>query len=100
MIENAAFCLQVPSKVRLVVLAALLRQYCAQPKAAKAVVFMSSCDAVEFMHQVFTGVFEVMDGEALLPCPIFKLHGNLAQVRLRPALGLPRKVNFSSSSMR
>lgn len=66
--------------MRLVVLAALLRQYCAAQQAAKVVVFMSSCDAVEYLHQLFTEVFEVMDGQPLLPVPIYKLHGNLIQV--------------------
>lgn len=67
--------------MRLVVLAALLRQICAAQRAAKVVLFMSSCDAVEFVHQMFSEVFELVDGEPLLPTTIFKLHGNLAQVR-------------------
>ncbi|EIE24630.1 DEAD-domain-containing protein [Coccomyxa subellipsoidea C-169] len=70
---------EVPSKMRLVVLAALLRQICAAQRAAKVVLFMSSCDAVEFVHQMFSEVFELVDGEPLLPTTIFKLHGNLAQ---------------------
>lgn len=71
---------QVPSKMRLVVLAGLLRQICAAQRAAKVVLFMSSCDAVEFVHQMFSEVFELVDGTPLLPSPIYKLHGNLAQV--------------------
>ncbi len=67
--------------MRLVVLAALLRQICAAQRAAKVVLFMSSCDAVQFVHQMFSEVFELVDGEPLLPTTIFKLHGNLAQVR-------------------
>ena len=67
--------------MRLVVLAGLLRQICAAQRAAKVVLFMSSCDAVEFVHQMFSEVFELVDGEPLLSTPIFKLHGNLAQVR-------------------
>ncbi|BDA42696.1 DEAD-box ATP-dependent RNA helicase 17 [Coccomyxa sp. Obi] len=70
---------EVPSKMRLVVLAALLRQICAAQRAAKVVLFMSSCDAVEFVHQMFSEVFELLEGAPLLPVPIFKLHGNLAQ---------------------
>ena len=43
--------LQVPCKLRLVMLAALLRcRVAAAPSACKAVVFFSSCDAVEFYH--------------------------------------------------
>ena len=75
--------LQVPSKMRLVVLAGLLRQICAAQRAAKVVLFMSSCDAVEFVHQMFSEVYELVDGEPLLPHSIFKLHGNLAQARRR-----------------
>ena len=71
---------QIPSKMRLVVLAALLRRYCAEEQAAKVVVFMSSCDAVEFLHQLFTEVFEMIEGQPLVPHPIYKLHGNLIQV--------------------
>ncbi len=66
--------------MRLVVLAGLLRQICAAQWAAKVVLFMSSCDAVEFVHQIFSEVFELLEGAPLLPVPIFKLHGNLAQV--------------------
>jgi ATP-dependent RNA helicase DDX31/DBP7 len=71
----------VPAKQRLVVLAALLRQTCARGSArAKAVVFMSSCDGVEFAHTLLAEAVEVLEGAPLLPCPIFKLHGNLPQV--------------------
>ena len=63
------------------VLAALLCQVCRQRRgAAKAVVFMSSCDGVEFAHTLLNEAVEVIEGAPLLPCRLLKLHGNLPQV--------------------
>src|SRR4051794_9732348 len=53
--------LQVPAKDRLVMLAALLRQKTllrrAQSKSNKVVVFMSSCDGVDFHYHLFKDVW-------------------------------------------
>ena len=46
-------------------------------------VFFSCCDAVEYLHRLFDDVFESTEGERLVSCPLYKLHGNLPQVRLR-----------------
>jgi len=46
----------------------------------KIVVFMSSCDGVEFHHQLFQDAYKFAAGKPLVDCPIFKLHGNLFQV--------------------
>ena len=82
---HACACAQVPAKQRLVVLAALLCQTCQQRRGrAKAVVFMSSCDGVEFAHTLLGEAVEVMEGAPLLPCPLLKLHGNLPQVGQHP----------------
>ncbi len=78
-----AHSLQVPCKQRLVVLAALLRKFCQPGRLAKLVVFFSCCDAVEYLHRLFDDVFESTEGERLVSCPLYKLHGNLPQVRLR-----------------
>ena len=72
-----------PCKQRLVVLAALLRKFCQPGRLAKLVVFFSCCDAVEYLHRLFDDVFESTEGERLVSCPLYKLHGNLPQVRLR-----------------
>ena len=76
--------LEVPCKLRLVVLAALLRARVASaPARAKVVVFMSNCDSVEFYHAAFTQSWEAATGEALLAphaaVPVLKLHGNMPQ---------------------
>lgn len=72
--------MQVPCKQRLVVLAALLRKYCQPGRPAKLVVFFSCCDAVEYLHRLFDEVFARIEEERLVPCPLYKLHGNLPQV--------------------
>jgi len=44
-------------------------------------VFLSTCDGVEFHHRALAEAFRAAAGAPLTGCPIFKLHGNLAQVR-------------------
>ncbi len=43
--------------------------------------FLSTCDGVEFHHRALAEAFRAAAGAPLTGCPIFKLHGNLAQVR-------------------
>lgn len=72
--------LEVPAKLRLVVLAALLKSKMKKP--CKAVIFMSNCDSVEFYHAIFQGgAWEHSAKERLLPIdiPVLKLHGNMVQ---------------------
>ena len=75
--------MQVSGRQRLGALAGVLcsatRQ---QAQPCKLVVFMSSCDGVEFHHQLLQGAYKHAAGRPLLTCPIWKLHGNLPQVRL------------------
>ncbi|GAB4822270.1 hypothetical protein N2152v2_009316 [Parachlorella kessleri] len=74
--------IEVPAKLRLVVLAAALRaRVAAAPSSAKVVVFFSNCDSVEFYHAVLADVWDGATGEPLLPAkvPVLKLHGNLTQ---------------------
>ncbi|KAK9817068.1 hypothetical protein WJX72_009018 [[Myrmecia] bisecta] len=70
---------EVPCKLRLAALAALIRSQCHPSKLCKLVVFMSSCDGVEFHHRLFTQLYHEATGLPLVTCPIFKLHGNLEQ---------------------
>jgi ATP-dependent RNA helicase DDX31/DBP7 len=85
--------LEVPCKLRLILLAALLRQRLNKaPTTCKTVVFMSNCDSVDFHHALFSenGVWEDATGRALIDRhhpsssnphpPILKLHGNMAQI--------------------
>lgn len=44
-------------------------------------VFLSTCDGVEFHHQLLQDAYEAATGGSLLSCPLFMLHGNLSQVR-------------------
>lgn len=81
---------QVPAKQRLAALAGALRRSTgSRGRACKVVVFMSSCDAVEFAHQLL-GQDGPLGGAGadvpLLDCPLWKLHGNMVQVRQHPAL--------------
>ena len=70
-------------------LAAMLRRCIRVPgRPCKVVVFMSSCDCVEFHHALLLGEGGTgpLAGDAdmgeppLLDAPLWKLHGNLSQV--------------------
>ena len=74
--------MQVSGRQRLGALAGVLcRATRQQAQPCKLVVFMSSCDGVEFHHQLLQGAYKHAAGWPLLTCPIWKLHGNLPQVR-------------------
>lgn len=73
---------EVPCKLRLVALAALLKARLAgDPERAKLVVFFSNCDSVELHHAVFSEVWPFAVGSSLFPAgtPLLKLHGNMNQ---------------------
>ena len=81
--------------MRLVALAAVLRSQCGLgrgPQGAKGVVFLSSCAGVDFHYAMLGRVYEGMAEEPLLPCPIFRLHGNLSQARIVQKFSMT--VNF------
>ncbi|XP_061672151.1 probable ATP-dependent RNA helicase DDX31 isoform X2 [Syngnathoides biaculeatus] len=67
------FAVVVPSKVRLVCLAAFLLHTC---RDKKALVFVSSCEEVDFLHALFRGVLSA-DGRTGLR--FLRLHGNMPQ---------------------
>lgn len=83
------------AKRKLVTLAAFLRWKLQSDKNAKIIVFLSNCDSVEFLYALFSTVElpkanalkrrrqqvedDEDDSEPLLPCNLFKLHGNLSQ---------------------
>uniref|UniRef100_A0A8C7ZCV5 ATP-dependent RNA helicase n=1 Tax=Oryzias sinensis TaxID=183150 RepID=A0A8C7ZCV5_9TELE len=68
------FAVVVPSKIRLVCLAAFVLDKC---KDNKVIVFVSSCEAVEFLHSLFTSV---LTRPAAYPQLSFqRLHGNMKQ---------------------
>ncbi|XP_043913856.1 probable ATP-dependent RNA helicase DDX31 [Protopterus annectens] len=77
----------VPSKLRLVTLAAFILKTCKFEKNQKVIIFFSSCDSVEFHHTIFQKVLcENLEGEELQPQPTFvsqltflRLHGNMEQ---------------------
>jgi hypothetical protein len=71
---------EVPTKLRTMALAAALRSATRRGKPSKVVVFMSSCDGVEFHHLLLGPYFEQASGEKLLQCPLLKLHGDMLQV--------------------
>ena len=74
--------MQVPSKLRLAALLGILRSSCRPGQPGKEVVFMSSCDSVEFHYILLSTQADelVEDGQLLLACPVFMLHGNMPQV--------------------
>lgn len=90
-VTRTVLLVQVPGRMRLIALAAVLRSQCGAekgPEGAKGVVFLSSCAGVDFHHAVLGRVYEGVMEEPLLPCPLFRLHGNLAQVTLRPVIDI------------
>ncbi|XP_049618638.1 ATP-dependent DNA helicase DDX31 isoform X2 [Syngnathus scovelli] len=74
------FAVVVPSKVRLVCLATFLLHAC---RGKKAMVFVSSCEEVDFLHTLFCGVLS-----AKLGGPLFlRLHGSMCQEERSEAFG-------------
>lgn len=64
----------VPSKIRLVCLATFILDKCKFSSKDKVVVFSSSCEAVEFLHSIFTAVLSANHQLTFL-----RLHGNMKQ---------------------
>lgn len=77
----------VPSKLRLVTLAAFILRTCKFEKNQKVIIFFSSCESVEFHHTLFQKVLcKHPEGEELLTQATFvsqltvlRLHGNMEQ---------------------
>lgn len=77
----------VPSKLRLVCLAAFILQKCKFEKAQKMIVFFSSCELVEFHYTVFVHTLSCRSGaptseqlpSASWPLKFLRLHGNMEQ---------------------
>ncbi|OQS04249.1 DEAD/DEAH box RNA helicase [Thraustotheca clavata] len=68
----------VPAKQRLCALSSFLRSECKIAKASKIVVFLSTCDAVDFMTTLFQKCTWPQRNEMFGPA-IFRLHGNVNQ---------------------
>ncbi|XP_061586134.1 probable ATP-dependent RNA helicase DDX31 [Cololabis saira] len=71
------FVVVVPSKVRLVCLAAFILDKCKFSENNKVVVFVSSCEGVEFLHSIFTSVLSGAPAGRTLE--FLRLHGNMKQ---------------------
>ncbi|KAJ8285670.1 hypothetical protein GJAV_G00029600 [Gymnothorax javanicus] len=74
----------VPSKLRLVCLAAFILGKCKFESGHKLIVFLSSCEAVDFLFTLFTSVLcgkadPSPYSERRPPLTFLKLHGNMAQ---------------------
>lgn len=72
----------VPSKLRLVCLAAFILAKCKFEKDQKLIVFVSSCEAVEFLAVIFSAVlFDQTTTTKKMPSSIklSRLHGNMKQ---------------------
>ncbi|XP_069001428.1 ATP-dependent DNA helicase DDX31 [Embiotoca jacksoni] len=73
------FVVVVPSKIRLVCLAAFILDKCKSPQNNKLIVFISSCEAVEFLHAVFTSVLAGPSANHGPRLSFLRLHGNMKQ---------------------
>ncbi|XP_054895862.1 probable ATP-dependent RNA helicase DDX31 isoform X2 [Poeciliopsis prolifica] len=71
------FVVLVPSKVRLVCLAAFILDQCKFSHSNKIIVFMSSCEAVEFLHLLLSAVLTRHAANQELG--FLRLHGNMKQ---------------------
>uniref|UniRef100_A0A8C7CMS1 ATP-dependent RNA helicase n=1 Tax=Oncorhynchus kisutch TaxID=8019 RepID=A0A8C7CMS1_ONCKI len=69
----------VPSKLRLVCLAAFILSKCKFEKGHKIIVFVSSCEAVEFLLILFSAVLSGPKAKQQPPLSFFRLHGNMKQ---------------------
>ncbi|ERE71327.1 putative ATP-dependent RNA helicase DDX31-like protein [Cricetulus griseus] len=77
----------VPSKLRLVCLAAFILQKCKFEKDQKMIVFFSSCELVEFHYSIFVHTLSCRSGaptseqlpSASWPLKFLRLHGNMEQ---------------------
>ncbi|CAH6788810.1 Ddx31 [Phodopus roborovskii] len=77
----------VPSKLRLVCLAAFILQKCKFEKDQKMIVFFSSCELVEFHYSIFVHTLSCRSGaptseqlpSASWPLKFHRLHGNMEQ---------------------
>ncbi|KAK2838220.1 hypothetical protein Q5P01_015432 [Channa striata] len=70
------FLVVVPSKIRLVCLAAFILDKCQFSHNNKLIVFVSSCEAVEFLHSLF---ISVLSANRKPPLDFLRLHGNMKQ---------------------
>ncbi|XP_040011844.1 probable ATP-dependent RNA helicase DDX31 [Xiphias gladius] len=73
------FVVVVPSKIRLVCLAAFILDKCQFSQNNKVIVFLSSCEAVEFLHSLFTSVLSRPSANHKPPLSFLRLHGNMKQ---------------------
>uniref|UniRef100_A0A7N8Y9M0 ATP-dependent RNA helicase n=1 Tax=Mastacembelus armatus TaxID=205130 RepID=A0A7N8Y9M0_9TELE len=69
----------VPSKIRLVCLAAFILDKCKFSQNNKLIVFVSSCEVVEFLHTLFTAVLSGPSTNHKPPLSFLRLHGNMKQ---------------------
>ncbi|XP_072015132.1 ATP-dependent DNA helicase DDX31-like [Amphiura filiformis] len=67
----------VPSKLRLVTLTAFILWRCTGSGSGKMLVFLSSCDSVEFHYALIQHCLKVSSYEDRLH--VYRLHGNMAQ---------------------
>ncbi|EGW12609.1 putative ATP-dependent RNA helicase DDX31 [Cricetulus griseus] len=83
----------VPSKLRLVCLAAFILQKCKFEKDQKMIVFFSSCELVEFHYSIFVHTLSCRSGaptseqlpSASWPLKFLRLHGNMEQEYSAPS---------------
>ncbi|XP_030579449.1 probable ATP-dependent RNA helicase DDX31 [Archocentrus centrarchus] len=73
------FVVVVPSKIRLVCLAAFILDKCKFSQNNKLIVFISSCEAVEFLHSLFTAVLSGPSASHEPQLHFLRLHGNMKQ---------------------
>ncbi|XP_068166756.1 ATP-dependent DNA helicase DDX31 [Antennarius striatus] len=73
------FVVVVPSKIRLVCLAAFILDKCKFAQNNKLIVFVSSCEVVEFLHSLFTSVLSGSSTNQKPQLSFLRLHGNMKQ---------------------
>ncbi|XP_041642362.1 probable ATP-dependent RNA helicase DDX31 [Cheilinus undulatus] len=73
------FVVVVPSKIRLVCLAAFILDKCKFSQNNKLIIFVSSCEAVEFIHSLFTSILSGPSSNNKPKLSFMRLHGNMKQ---------------------
>lgn len=62
------------------VVAGTLRLCFSRTPSCKAVVFVATCDSVDFLYHLLTETFKAALGQEFLSSPIWKLHGDMEAV--------------------
>eukprot|EP00873_Tetraselmis_striata_P001678 jgi/Tetstr1/421942/TSEL_012841.t1 len=71
--------IEVPCKLRAAAMLAFIGSQCRPGTKTKMVVFLSSCDTVDFAYHLVNEAYPASQGSRITKVPVLKLHGNMPQ---------------------